>query len=348
VLEQEVELPTLLKRPSIHWPDDEPINDHWEDEEDPWEVPGSPVMRRTCTDFYAAVEKSDLDLLDQLLKRRGMGLSKANREAVLTERERLANRVRRAAYEQLAAAMRASDDTKHEKLAKAIEVAKLRELDESDIEEAEAALEALGDLDDDMPAHVKSGRPAFQAIRDDDVKALRKALVRKTKCRAWAKWRNEEHHSLVEFATALGKRRILRHMTDDGGMTADQWKAAFRSVVRDDAVELSSHLKYCSPFVWMERRNAGGKTLLEVAQERGSSGCEMWLMFGSGLVTDLPKMEELTAGESVWVLEESSVQPRPAKVVSAQKRKVVVGFWDAKDDETVEVNVNNCRRMLLG
>merc|ERR1719456_121043 len=142
--------------------------------------------------------------------------------------------------------------------------------------------------------------------------------------------------SLVEWAVANKKKRILKHMTDDGGMTADDWKMAFRCVVKDDAVELAKCLKYCSPFVWMERKNAGGKTMLEVSQERGSSATEMWLMFGCGMVTDLPKMEKLAEGESVWVLEENSVQPRPAKVIATQRKMVVVGFWDAKDDETQE------------
>lgn len=329
------------------WPEDDDWLDDFEALEDPWEGVKSPAHRETMSAFHEAVEASDLDALDALIMERGLGLSKANRAAVRHDRERLVVHVRRAANEQLAAAMRSNSNESNcrEKLENAIEVAKRRGIDKADIEEAEIRFASLDDASDE-PAIIRSGRPAFAAIRNDDVAALRKAIVRPTRrgCRAWARWQNEHTQSLLEAAESSGSKRCLAHLSRDGGLTEEQWKDLFKLVARDDAVELSRVLVGCSPLVWATRRNAGGKTLLELAQERGKQKAEVWLMLASGTVDEMEAPGPLRSGDSAWVLDEDAVQPRPANVVTVEKHEVIVAYWDSETGTCV-VPLHNCRRM---
>lgn len=56
----------------------------------------------------------------------------------------------------------------------------------------------------------------------------------------------------------------------------------FKYVMRDDELALEESLRGVSPFVWGVWKNKGGKSLLELADERGKPKCYTWLALASG------------------------------------------------------------------
>ena len=131
-------------------------------------------------------------------------------------------------------------------------------------------------------------------------------------------------------------------------MRVSRWKEAFKLTSRDDAPALAELLAGCSPLVWSAYKNAGGKTLLELAEERSRENAMMWLSLSAGRVKDLPEKKMPNVGDSVWVYEEQSIQPIPGRVadpVDCKPGDVTVQFWDR--EETRNVNHLHLRKMLL-
>jgi hypothetical protein len=287
------------------------------------------------------VERADVDRLDELLASEdGMHmLLEGERASILVERERIARRLKRAAHEQLHSAMTAPPGERSRLLRSALEVARKREVEEADIAEAEEMLEAALAAEKDPWASADGSR-AFDAIATDDVATLQEALVSGG---AWASWRNSHGEDLLAAAKAGNAEKVVAFLTRDGGLGAADWKQAFKLVCRDDAVALADLLASVSPLVWAEQRNAGGKTLIELADERERTQAYTWLALARGQVRELAP-ESVSVGDAVWVFEDGCIQPRAAKVSATEDGEATVAYWDDAV-ETRTVPVQRLRRM---
>jgi hypothetical protein len=307
--------------------------------------------------FHTLVEQGDLDGLTALLAEHGESLAPGERESMEQERERLAIRAKRAAAESLSVAMtnQASAGSRTEHIRRSIQIARKRGVDDADIWEAEEALEKEEMMARADPWANTDGQPAFEAIEEDDVEKLQSILVGG---RPWAYWRDKYGRDLRACAeeTAEGLRQrggdgataVLECFNNDGGMTPEKWKEAFKLTSRDDAPALAELLAGCSPLVWSAYKNAGGRTLLELAEERSRENVMMYLSLAAGKVKDLPQHKMPNVGDSVWVYEEHSIQPTPGRVadpVDCKPGFVTVQFWDR--EETRNVNHLHLRKMLL-
>lgn len=289
---------------------------------------------RALVALHAAVERGDLDELDALLATSAQRLLPGELEAMEKERDRLFFRLKRCACESLAAVLRGGCA---DKIAKAIEVARRRGVDEADVTEAETALADVLELDE--WGQVRAGGAAFEAVQRDDIAGLQSALAGG----AWAAWRDELGRGLVEASRAHGAEHVEAFLLRDGGLDVARWKEAFRLVCRDNAEELAELLSDVSPLVWCEHMNAGGKTLLELAQERDKPTVYAWLAMSMGRLKELPP-ESIQVDDPCWVFEEKRIQPRAAKILSVDDGFAAVAFWDSATEER-RVRLTHIRRM---
>lgn len=283
--------------------------------------------------LHEAVDKGDLAALNGLEE---LHLAPGNREYFERERVRLAHRQCRAATEVLQHAVQRRDLGR---LRTAIAAARRRGVHAGDVEHAEALMEELEAADKDEVFRDRRAE-AFAAIQADDPDAFQESV----RGQAWESWLDEQGRNLTEAATDAGSRRVLELLTKGDG--ADKLPA-FRLVCKDDAAELEAQLRGVSPFVWRQWKNRGGKTLLQLAEERSKQQVYTWLTvaLGRGQVLEPEKVEE---GDCVWVFTSESLQPRQAKVLARpedRRAPVEVAFWD-EVTTTHSVDPTHLRRML--
>lgn len=316
-------------------------------DETPFAATPLPCSAEELEGLHKCVEKGDLDALQERLPHLRHRLSIGDREYLEREQMRLERKAKRAATESLHAAMRSKDAGK---LRKALASASRRSVPEDDVEEATEVLEKLLAAEARQSDFFASSGPdqgaaaqCFRAIACDDIGAVQK-LMRQA---AWGQWRDPEGRDLLAAADAAEAEQVLRVLAAGRGKTHDQ---EFKYVMRDDELALEESLRGVSPFVWGRWKNKGGKSLLELADERGKPKCYTWLALASGKVQFL-QPEQFAAGDSVWVFSQASLQPRPARVEEADDEAcappghVRVAFWDEDSSVTRHVDATHLRKM---
>lgn len=141
----------------------------------------------------------------------------------------------------------------------------------------------------------------------------------------------DRNSSMTAFSSrpSLGCMSV---MSMDSGCVdhAEAKVAAFRAVARDRVENLENSLDDIPSEIWSEWKNKGGKDLLSLAQERGSSNAYSFLATKLGILQEMkPEVYELR--EDVWVFLPGDVQPRRATVTgcaSHDASSVQVEFWD--------------------
>jgi len=306
-----------------------------------------PCTREELQGLHGLVEKGDLDALHQQLPPLKHRLSLGDREYLEREQQRLETKAKRAATESLHAALRSKDSGK---LKKALAAAERRGVPSDDLDLAEEALEKLlaaeaqqADFFTSVGGPSSGAVACFRAIAEDDVARVQ-LLMRQA---AWSPWRDSEGRDLLQAAEAHGATKVQEVLEAGKGRTSDK---EFKFVMQDDPLLLEESLRGVSPFVWSQWRNKGGKSLLELADERGKQECYTWLALASGKVQFL-QPEQFAAGDSVWVFSHDSLQPRPARVeetddeADAPPGHVRVAFWDEANTVTRHVDPTHLRKM---
>jgi len=113
-------------------------------------------------------------------------------------------------------------------------------------------------------------------------------------------------------------------------------KKAFRCCVQNKAEDLEEVLDTpgLSQKVWEAWTNKGGKDLLTLCEERGSSDAQAALLKAMGLVEEL-KRDAFEEREDVWVYLQGDVQPRRATVMedtSEEPDEILIEYWDGFED----------------
>jgi hypothetical protein len=221
------------------------------------------------------------------------------------------------------------------------------------LEVAESVVERLkiAEREEREGFHVRNFRDeAFAAIAADDPRAFENAV----QGQPWEGWKDDGGRDLLGAAHGSEAAKVLALLKGGTATEADE-RAAFRLVVQDDAQKLQQHLRACkvSPLVWAAWRNRGGKTLLQLAEERERNNVYTWMVLAAGRVQFLAP-EKVSPGDAVWVFTPGCLQPRQAAVVGADERKqdmhdaeshVEVAFWDEDGDATHFVEPTQIRKM---
>merc|ERR1719330_363307 len=107
--------------------------------------------------------------------------------------------------------------------------------------------------------------------------------------------------------------------------------AAFRAVVKDDIETLGDIIHEKVPLdIWKNWMNKGGKDLLTLSEERGSSAAYSMLARALGLMKNR-RRSSFCEREFVWVMLAGDIQPRQATVledVSDEANQICIEFWD--------------------
>lgn len=107
----------------------------------------------------------------------------------------------------------------------------------------------------------------------------------------------------------------------------------FRAVVRDDAATLEDILSKVPISTWRDWKNKGGKDLLMLSEERGSSAAYSVIAKALGILKER-RRDSFEEREAVWVMLAGEVQPRRATVLedtSDQAQDIFVEFWEGDD-----------------
>lgn len=129
--------------------------------------------------------------------------------------------------------------------------------------------------------------------------------------------RNSNRSKTAPPSMALDEEAILR-------------AKAFRAVAQDDEASLQSVLERFIPVVWESWMNKGGKDLITLSQERGSSNAYSVLAKALGIVKEQAR-DTFEEREAVWIFLPGEVQPRRATVLedtSEDADDVLIEYWD--------------------
>lgn len=133
--------------------------------------------------------------------------------------------------------------------------------------------------------------------------------------------------------------RASQVSSPEGGspITADEQtklKAkAMRAVVQNDAAVLESVLEDVPLEIWCLWQNKAGKTLLELADERGSSEATASILKAQGVLEE-QKRDTFEEREDVWVYNVGDVQPSRAVVledVDEHAKQILIEYWNGND-----------------
>lgn len=316
------------------------------------EHPRPSTLTPTRARLHAAVERGDLDELRGAVGGPGWWeLPEGEQEYIQREADHLQHKARRAALEALVAAQRSGDLPR---LRRAIATAQRRDVPEDELEIAEAAAERLeiAEREEREGFHLRNFRDeAFEAIAADDPHAFEIAV----QGHPWEGWKDDAGRDLLCAAHGEKASKVLE-LLQGGTATEKDEREAFRLVVQDDAQKLQQHLRACkvSPLVWAAWRNRGGKTLLQLAEERERNNVYTWMVLAAGRVQFLAP-EKVLPGDAVWVFTPGCLQPRQAAVVGPADEMrpnaydaelhVEVAFWDEEGDATHFVEPTRIRKM---
>lgn len=110
--------------------------------------------------------------------------------------------------------------------------------------------------------------------------------------------------------------------------------SAFRAVVQDDVATLADIIvSKVTMDIWRHWINRGGKDLLTLAEERGSSGAYSMLAKALGILKERRRCS-FEEREAVWVMCAGEVQPRRATVLedtTEDAATVFLEFWDSDE-----------------
>jgi len=143
-----------------------------------------------------------------------------------------------------------------------------------------------------------------------------------------------------------------RSPSTPSGPHAEEKKAAFKAASTGDEKALVAALENVPTDVWTQWQNQGGQELMEMSKNRDEylgTSIHKLLLNMLGLIVER-KYEPLDEGQAVWVFFAGDVVPRQATVredTLADADKVLVQYWDGKDDETAEY-VDRCCVNRLG
>jgi len=143
-----------------------------------------------------------------------------------------------------------------------------------------------------------------------------------------------------------------RSPSTPSGPYAEEKKAAFKAAWNGDERALVAALENVPVDVWTQWRNQGDQALMEMSKSRDEykkTSIHKLLLSMQGLIVDR-KYEALDEGQAVWVFFAGDLVPRQATVredTLAEAEKVLVQYWDGKDDDPAEY-VDRCCVNRLG
>jgi len=248
------------------------------------------------------------------------------------ELERMMIRNRRAAFERLGAAAKSKDI---DKLQAALQTAKTAGLgDTTEVQKAERELAVLeGALSKSTDFGTPDARtPGSDASSEDARERARANTLDSSSVRTI-------DPETVDFKPPP---RLATAVVDQEKKTE-----AFKLLMQDNVEGLEEFLEPYGVENWSHWRNKGGKSLLEMAEERSKEHCHSFLLKALDRVTTLAA-EDIETGDAVWVFEPGELQPHKATAVEFSPDFIVVTYWDSDKAEKDSVPRGRVRRMRAG
>merc|ERR1711908_248191 len=155
-----------------------------------------------------------------------------------------------------------------------------------------------------------------------------------TPYKTWSAWKNSDGASLLKFAETKHAAECTKLLTaavrsidpDNASfkppprlatcvVSQEQKTEAFKLLMKDDVEGLEKFLEPYGPENWEQWKNKGGKSLLDMAEERSKENCHSFLLKALDRVSSLAA-EDIDEGDAVWVFEPGELQPHKATCVS--------------------------------